>query len=268
MKVLTKEEEQAHYNATLKGGVLGGVIGTAVGTGAVLAASRRFHSFRALTVPFRAFLAASGGTFVAVIAADRASASYDIEHTPEKKQAIEREHERERLLNEGKTVLTRAKEWAEENRYPIIFGFWVVSMVGSFTIVNRNRYLSGAQKLVQARMYAQGSTLAVLLASFAAEASDAQKGKGRWETIKVLDPNDPTHKHLIEKRIHKERYQGEDQWMEMVEAEEARMKDRKKAAAEKTHEKEKETKSHDKESKSHEKESKPRDTKSDAKASS
>jgi len=98
-------------------------------------------------------------------------------------------------------------------------------------------------------MYAQGSTLAVLLASFAVEASDANQGKGRWETIKVLDPNDPTHKHLIEKRVHHERYAGEDQWMEMVEAEEKRLKARKEAAASKSQdeepkeeEKEKETK--------------------------
>lgn len=27
MKILTKEEEQAHYNATLKGGSLGGLLG-------------------------------------------------------------------------------------------------------------------------------------------------------------------------------------------------------------------------------------------------
>lgn len=30
MKILTKEEEQAHYNATVKGGTIGGVIGLAV----------------------------------------------------------------------------------------------------------------------------------------------------------------------------------------------------------------------------------------------
>ena len=46
---------------------------------------------------------------------------------------------------------------------------------------------------------------------------------------------------------------------EMVEAEEARMKARKEAVAEKTHEKD---------SKSHEKDSKSKETKSDAKASS
>ena len=80
-------------------------------------------------------------------------------------------------------------------------------------MVNRNRYLSGSQKLVQARMYAQGATLAALLTSFAIEGNDAAKGKGRWETIKVLDENDPEHKKIIEKRIHHESYTGEDQWM-------------------------------------------------------
>lgn len=85
-------------------------------------------------------------------------------------------------------------------------------MAGSWTMVNRNPYLSGSQKLVQARMYAQGGTLAALLTSFAIEGADAAKGKGRWETIKVLDPNDPTHQHIIEKKIHHERYAGEDQW--------------------------------------------------------
>jgi hypothetical protein len=151
----------------------------------------------------------------AVIAADRASAAYDIEHTPQKKQAVEREREREALLESNKTVTQRAKEWATENRYPLLFGFWVASMAGSWTLVNRNRYLSGSQKLVQARMYAQGATLAALMTSFALEGADAAKGQGRWETIKVLDPNDPEHKHLIEKRVHHESYPGEDQWRGM-----------------------------------------------------
>lgn len=231
MKVLTKEEEQQHYNATVQGGVVGGLIGLGLGSAGVIAAGRRFHAFRALTVPFRVFLAASTGTFVSVIAADRASNAYDIEHTPEKLNALARNHEREEKLNANKTTLERARKWAEDNRYPIIFGFWLTSMIGSFAMVNRNPYLTGSQKLVQARMYAQGSTLAVLLASFAVETSDAKNGKGRWETIKILDPNDPTHQHMIEKRIHRERYAGEDQWREMVEAEEAKMNARKEAAA-------------------------------------
>ncbi|KAF2878203.1 hypothetical protein BDV95DRAFT_480294 [Massariosphaeria phaeospora] len=235
MKVLTKEEEQLHYNATIKGGIVGGVIGTALGTAGAIVASRQIHGFRALTIPFRAFLVASTGTFASVIAADRASNSYDIEHNPQKKQEVERERERERLLESNKTMLQRSREWAEQNRYPIIFGFWIASMVGSFAIVNKQP-LSASQKIVQARIYAQGSTLAVLLASFAVEANDATNGVGRWETIKILDPNDPTHKHFIEKKIHHERYAGEDQWREMVEAEEERIASRKAAESAKHHE--------------------------------
>jgi hypothetical protein len=162
------------------------------------------------------FLSARLTTLLAaVIAADRASAAYDIEHTPEKKRQLEREREREALLDTNKTIVQRSKEWAQENRYPLLFGFWIASMAGSWTMVNRNRYLSGSQKLVQARMYAQGATLAALLASFAIEGADAAKGRGRWETVKVLDPNDPEHKHMIEKKIHHESYPGEDQWRGM-----------------------------------------------------
>ena len=79
-------------------------------------------------------------------------------------------------------------------------------------LVGRNPYLSRAQKLVQARVYAQGLTLAVLVATAAFEVGDAKKGKGRWETVKILDPDDPEHKHIIEKRIHHEAYAGEDLW--------------------------------------------------------
>ncbi|CAI6328576.1 unnamed protein product [Periconia digitata] len=250
MKILTKEEEEAHYNATVKGGTIGGLAGLALGSTAVVLASRRYPNFRALTVPFRAFLGASAGSFAAVIAADRASAKFDIEHNPEKKREIERERERNALYESNKTLVQRTSDWASENRYPILFTFWVASMAGSWMVVNRKSTMSGTNKLVQARMYAQGLTLAALLASFAFEADDANKGKGRWETIKVVDPNDPEHKHLIEKKIHHERYAGEDQWREMVEAEEARINARKEAAKAKQHDNEAQNKDQKAKSKS------------------
>ena len=100
-------------------------------------------------------------------------------------------------------------------------------------LVGRNPYLTGAQKLVQARVYAQGLTVAVVIISLAFETSDSQRGKGRWETVKIMDPNDPEHKHMIEKQIHHESYQGEDQWRDMIEAEEQRLKE--KEAAHKKH---------------------------------
>ena len=103
-------------------------------------------------------------------------------------------------------------DWGKENRYPIVAGSWVLSMGIALGIVGRSPYLSTQQKLVQARVYAQGLTIAVLIASAAFEIGDRGKGEGRWETIKIIDPNDPEHKHLIEKKVHHERYEGEDQW--------------------------------------------------------
>ena len=120
----------------------------------------------------------------------------------------------------------------------------------ALAIVGRSPYLTTPQKLVQARVYAQGLTLAVLLITAIFEVGDRGREEGRWETIKVLDENDPTHQHLIEKRIHHESYRGEDQWRgklitigriiasltclleDMIETEERKMKEREDAAKE------------------------------------
>ena len=111
-----------------------------------------------------------------------------------------------------KLLYERVMDWGKENRYSIVGGSWVLSMALALGLTGRNPYLSTQQKLVQARVYAQGLTIAVLVATAVFEIGDRGKGEGRWETIKVLDPNDPTHKHMVDKKVHHERYAGEDQW--------------------------------------------------------
>jgi len=228
MKILTKEEEQEHYNATVTGGLGGGLAGVAAGSAGVFLASKRYPAFRSLTLPFRAFLIASTGTFAAIVSADKYSRAYEASRHPEK-QYQDQSTTLQAQIEAQKPFAQRAKDWGTENRYSIVFGSWVASMGTAFALVGRNPYLTGQQKLVQARVYAQGLTLAVVIASLALEAKDKGSGQGRWETVKVLDPNDPTHKHIIEKKIHHERYAGEDQWMDMVAAEEQRIKEREEA---------------------------------------
>ena len=199
-------------SATLKGGLGGGFAGLALGSLGVYAASARYPAFRGLTLPFRTFLAVSGGTFTAIIGADSYSRSYERARHPEN-EYTDQQQTLQQQIEAQKSSTQRAKDWASDNRYSIVFGSWVLSMGTAMGIVGRNPYLTGAQKLVQARVYAQGLTIAIVIASLALEARDAGKGSGRWETVKVLDPNDPTHKHMIEKKIHHEKYAGEDQWM-------------------------------------------------------
>ena len=123
----------------------------------------------------------------------------------------------------------RAQKWLSDNRYHVVLGSWAASMTAAFAIVGRSPHLSTTQKLVQARVYAQGLTLAVIIISLAFETADSANSKGRWETVKALDPDDPQQKRVVEKRIHHEKYAGEDQWMDMVDAEEQRLKDREEA---------------------------------------
>lgn len=92
----------------------------------------------------------------------------------------------------------------------------------SLGLVSRNKYLTRSQKLVQARVYAQGLTLLVLVATAAFEVSDAKSGKGRWEVVRVRDEKTG---EMVERKIelHKEAYEGEDLWKDMMAAEERRL---------------------------------------------
>ncbi|TQS33410.1 hypothetical protein Golomagni_06247, partial [Golovinomyces magnicellulatus] len=120
MKILSKEEEAAHYSAVVKGGIIGGTAGLALGVGGVLAASRRYPSFRGLTIPFRAFLITSTGTFAAIVNADRYSAKFKRANDPMSDYQDVTKRTRE-LVREGETTKQRFMEWGRENRYSIVF---------------------------------------------------------------------------------------------------------------------------------------------------
>lgn len=227
MKVLTQEEEAAHYSAVVKGGLVGGSITGAVGLAGVILASRRYAVVRNLTLPFRSFLVTSSATFGAIVLAERASVDFGkAQHPMSYYKDRSRTALDEALQNQSSTEKTL--RWARENRYTIVAGSWVASMAAAVAIVNRNKYLTTGQKVVQARVYAQGLTLLVLIVTGLLETADARKGQGRWETVMVVDPKDPEHKRLIEEKIHHEEYEGQDLWKDMVASEERRLAAQKK----------------------------------------
>jgi hypothetical protein len=265
MKILTKEEESQHYRATVLGGTLAGAAGLVVGVAGVAAASRRYHFMCAshsstptfpipsfpplhvlkpmltltaskhLTVPLKAFLVTSTGTFAGIVGADHASRSYESARNPIDVEFREREARQAQAERANKTFTERAMDFGKKERYKIVGVSWLASMGIAFSLVNRNKYLTGTQKLVQARVYAQFLTLAVLVASAAFEISDSKKQQGRWETVRYVDPKDPEHKRMLEKKEFKQgdnedggHGQGaaDDLWKEMVASEEERLRER------------------------------------------
>ena len=147
----------------------------------------------------------------AIVTADRFSRSFEASRHPD--EGYQDETARARAEKEAQmTSFEKFMAFGKEYRYPIVGTSWVLGMGIALGVVGRSPYLSTQQKLVQARVYAQTITIAVLCATAVFEVGDRGKGEGRWETVKIVDPNDPTHKHLIDKKIHHERYAGEDQW--------------------------------------------------------
>ncbi|KAL5342342.1 hypothetical protein BJX70DRAFT_394932 [Aspergillus crustosus] len=220
MKLLTKEEEDAHYSAVVKGGSFGTVLGLVGGYTGVMLASRRYHTIRNLTLPMKAFLVTSSGTFVGIIAADRSSRDFEISQNQSRQWYNSRE---ERLRQEelrGMSFSDRAMAWAREERYSIVGVTWLASMIGSFALVGRNPYLSGQQKLVQARVYAQGLTLAVLVASAAFEISERRRVRRELDAKAAgAGAGHPTDSKTTQSN-------GDegDLWKDMVAAEEERLK--------------------------------------------
>lgn len=229
MKVISKEEEEAHYSQVIKGGLQGGGVGLGLGLAGVLLASRRYAGFRNLTLPFRSFLVTSSGTFGAIVWAERRSNQFLRDQDPMSRYKDESQRAIEAARASSKSP---ALDWARDHRYTMVLSSWAASIGIALALVGRNKYLTTSQKIVQSRVYAQGLTLLVLIATGLLEAGDARSGKGRWETVMVVDPDDPEHKHMIEKQIHKEEYAGQDLWKDMVAAEERRLAAQKKQANE------------------------------------
>ncbi|KAJ5187984.1 hypothetical protein N7491_004306 [Penicillium cf. griseofulvum] len=224
MKILTKEQEEAHYSSVVKGGTVGGLLGLAGGVAGVLLASRRYHTIRNLTIPMKAFLVTSAGTFTGIIAADHASREYENEQNAAYQWYENRE---ERIRAEeirGLSFVDRATAFARREKYKIITATWVASMVGSFALVSRIPGLTGQQKLVQARVYAQGLTLGVLCASAAFEISDQRRGRGLLDSKKKADAAKEVEQDVEEAPVRQAGQPKEgDLWKDMVAAEEERL---------------------------------------------
>ncbi|PYI08677.1 hypothetical protein BO78DRAFT_364503 [Aspergillus sclerotiicarbonarius CBS 121057] len=231
MKILTKEEEDAHYSSVLKGGTIGGVLGLLGGAAGVMLAQKRFPTIRNLTLPMKSFLVTSSGTFVGIIAADHASRDFEASQNASRQWYMNRE---ERLRQEELAQLTftdRALQWARREKYKIVGATWVASMVGSFAMVSRNKHLSASQKIVQARVYAQGLTLAVLVASAAFEIQE-RRARRAGLLEKSKEKKDEGAKKVEEVAETQEGHETGDLWKDMVAAEEARLKKKKMSLSE------------------------------------
>lgn len=166
MKLASQEEQLAQQKATLVGGAKGFFGGAAVALPASYIAHRTWPYYRALPPSLKAFGVILVVVPSFVIAADHAGQKFEQAHWSDiGKHELDAEEARRQARWESLTFRQKVGDFASRNEYKLIVGGWAASMAGAFGIIMRNKYQTMPQKIVQARMWAQGLTIGVLIAA-------------------------------------------------------------------------------------------------------
>ncbi|RDX55454.1 hypothetical protein K466DRAFT_91514 [Polyporus arcularius HHB13444] len=189
MKIASKEKQEAQQRATIIGGLKGLGGGLAVSLPASYLAYRRFPYYRALQPSLKAFGVILVAVPAFVICAERAGQKFERETWKDagaaELETIEaREEARWQSLSTGEKV----SDFVNRHQYGLIVGSWATAMVGTFGYIMRNPYQSMPQKIVQARVWAQGLTIGIIIA--AGILTSSQRAKNR------ADEEDPRFHHV------------------------------------------------------------------------
>ncbi|PWN32794.1 uncharacterized protein FA14DRAFT_181472 [Meira miltonrushii] len=158
------EKRQAQYNAALKAGMKGAGGGIAVAGPAAYFLHRTWQPFQRLTLPLKAMFVTFATVSAGVIAADKAGIAFDQEHfTDEGAQKIRQFRTEEEKEWAELSTRDKALTWTKDNKFGVVAGSWIASMAGIFAYIH-NQPMPFSQKLVQTRVWAQGITLASLVA--------------------------------------------------------------------------------------------------------
>jgi len=162
MKIITDEEKRAHIAHITSEGAKGLVYGAMLSTGMFIYFKKRMPArFNSWNTSIKACVLTMPTIGMGAFYADQGSWEFD-------KEMHHSEHTQAKVLEEFRQwnrLSTSEKFFSglNNNKYTIIVSAWAASLYASWVIVNRDKIMTTAQKAVQARMYAQGITIMLLL---------------------------------------------------------------------------------------------------------
>ncbi|KAF8676129.1 hypothetical protein AX14_004998 [Amanita brunnescens Koide BX004] len=166
MKPLTENQIREHEAASRRGALEGAAAGAAIATSSGWYLNRRWATYRNL--PFS--LKVLGGVIIVApllaIRAERRGLEYDrSQWDGVSVQMLEEKQVREETHWKQLSASEKMKDWAIRHQYSLIIGGWATSLCLAGAVIWRNKYQTPAQKIVQARMWAQGLTIGLLIAA-------------------------------------------------------------------------------------------------------
>ncbi|KAF9057854.1 hypothetical protein BJ165DRAFT_1424036 [Panaeolus papilionaceus] len=165
MKIkLSETQLQEHAAASRRGALEGTLAGGAVALAGSLWAHRSMPAYRRLPPSLKALGAIIIIAPTLAIQAERRGLEYDRSQWEGDSVKVleEKEIQREKRW-EGLSGSEKVADWALRHQYGMIMGGWAGSLGLAAAIISRQKYQTYAQKIVQARMWAQGLTIGLLI---------------------------------------------------------------------------------------------------------
>ncbi|KAG8857459.1 hypothetical protein FRB96_005759 [Tulasnella sp. 330] len=159
MKVLKQEEIDEFQNSVYKSGFKGALQGAALALPGAWLLNRNSQYYRKLPLQIKGLSIMMVIIPVAVTQAERQTFVY-MEEQWKKRPGYIDPH-----ANDADAKPVSTLDWIEGHKWSIVGAGWVGSMTAAFGIIARNPYQTGAQKIVQARIWAQGLTIGIIMAA-------------------------------------------------------------------------------------------------------
>lgn len=200
MKIFTENEARDYYRSILYWGSAAGIAGLCGGALITGTLNRYYAPFRSFTPAIKGSLALYPGFLSLAAGASYGSRLFELREHPETGYIGESQRAYD-LLKRRENMPQRVKEWTYEHRYLLCGGTWATTMTIALELMRRDHLMTGTQKLVQARVVAQLSTIIILLITTAMEVHDVAQGRGKFETVTIFEPDNPSHQHLAKLRL-------------------------------------------------------------------
>ncbi|KAI6778058.1 Respiratory supercomplex factor 2 -like protein [Emericellopsis cladophorae] len=186
MKIIESGEEKQYYDAIVSSGAKAGLCGLALGVAAMAGLHSWYPPFRQLPLYIKSTSAIYPGILATSIGATHASHSFQSRLHPEAQEYMRQVKRQAKEAHRREPRSQREREWLHKNQYYILGGIWASTMASSLAQMRHDHFTSGARKLVQARVTAQASTLAVLLVTAAIEYKDRRKRMGKFQPVVLV----------------------------------------------------------------------------------
>ncbi|KAG0267646.1 hypothetical protein DFQ27_008549 [Actinomortierella ambigua] len=188
----TNTPSEESYMATISTAALKGAGLALVAGGIVAFAGPKYPAYQQMSRGMRLFLLGTGTAATAVSFGDHARVQYEDRQLLRHLSAEEADAKRAEIrAQRGAFAETMHK--VRENKTTVVGVAWLSCMAGSLGYTFTRKGLTTSQRIVQARMYAQGFTVLVMMAVAALEMTEGPSEEpeevltDQWKAIMAMD---------------------------------------------------------------------------------